>query len=39
MGYGVILWNSTMRFVVFQVIVLLLDRVRVESAFASKADA
>ena len=37
-GYGVIFWNSVMRFLVFQVVVLLLDRVRVENSLTSKAD-
>jgi hypothetical protein len=39
MECGVILWNSVMRFLVFQIVVLLLDRVRVESALVGKADA
>jgi len=37
--YSVVLWNSIMRFLVFKIIILLLDRVRVETSFASKADA
>ncbi|HUA67341.1 MAG TPA: sulfotransferase [Candidatus Saccharimonadales bacterium] len=36
---GVVLWNSIMRFFVFQIIVLLLDRVRAEETFTKKADA
>jgi hypothetical protein len=38
-GYGVVLWNSVMRFLVFQVIIVLLYRVRVETTSTGKADA
>jgi len=35
---GVVVWNSIMRFLLFLIVVLLLDRVRVEAASTSKAD-
>jgi len=36
--YGLIVWNSLMRFLVFQIVILLLDRDRVEADSASKPD-
>jgi hypothetical protein len=36
--YGLVLWNSFMRFLVFQIVILLLDRVRAESASPDKSD-
>jgi hypothetical protein len=39
MEYSVVLWNSIMRFLVFKIVILLLDRVRVEASFTSRADA
>ena len=38
MDFGVVAWNSVMRFFVFLTVVLLLDRVRVEAASSRKAD-
>ncbi len=36
--YGLVLWNSFMRFLVFQTVILLLERVREETAAASESD-
>jgi hypothetical protein len=36
--YGLIVWNSLMRFLVFQIVILLLDRDRVDADSASKPD-
>ena len=37
MASGIVLWNSIMRFLVFQIVILLLDRIRAETTSTGKA--